>query len=80
LGIANIVKTIDPEAIIIGGGITQSFDLIYPEIMRTVARRASFGVRRDVKIFPTSLSVGPRLLGAATLAIKEIFDGFKITR
>jgi predicted NBD/HSP70 family sugar kinase len=79
LGIANIVKAIDPQAIIIGGKITQAWDIIYPEIETIVTQRAYFGRKRATKILPASVKVTPRLLGAATLAIEELFDGFKIT-
>ncbi len=79
LGIANIIKAIDPHAIIIGGKITQVWDLIYPEIMIIVMQRAYFGKNKNIKILPTSLTTLPRLMGAATLAIEEIFDGYKIT-
>ena len=79
LGISNIIKAIDPHAIIIGGKITQVWDIIYPEILKVVTQRAYFGKKKNIKILPTSLKVLPRLLGAATLAIEEIFDGFKIT-
>jgi predicted NBD/HSP70 family sugar kinase len=79
LGISNIIKAIDPHAIIIGGKITQVWDIIYPEILNVVTQRAYFGRKKNIKILPTSLKVLPRLLGAATLAIEEIFDGFKIT-
>ncbi|MHB1688046.1 MAG: ROK family protein [Ignavibacteriaceae bacterium] len=79
LGIANIIKAIDPHAIIIGGKITQVWDIIYPEILTVVTQRAYFGRKKIIKILPTSLKVLPRLLGAATFAIEEIFDGYKIT-
>lgn len=79
LGIANIIKSIDPMAIVIGGRITQVWDIIFPEIIHVVNQRAYFGRKNNIKILPTSLKVRPRLLGAATLAIKEIFDGYKIT-
>jgi len=79
LGIANIIKAIDPHAIIIGGKITQVWDIIYPEIMTIVMQRAYFGKKKNIKILPTSLTTLPRLMGAATLAIEEIFDGYKIT-
>jgi predicted NBD/HSP70 family sugar kinase len=78
LGIANIIKAIDPYAIIIGGKVTQVWDIIYPEIMTIVTQRAYFGREKDIKILPTSLKTLPRLIGAATLAIEEIFDGYKI--
>lgn len=78
LGIANILRALDPQAIVIGGRVTQLWDLVYPEIAKTVSQRSFFGIRHQVEIRPTSLEVPPRLLGAATLAIKEIFDDYKI--
>lgn len=78
LGIANIVKAIDPHAIILGGRITQVWDLIYPEITKVVNKRAFYGKKKNILILPTSLQESPRVIGAATLAIKEIFDDYKI--
>ncbi len=78
LGIANIVKAFDPHAIIIGGRITRAWDIIYPQILKEVEKRAFYGRHKNIIILPTSLKVRPRLLGAATLAIKEIFDDYKI--
>ncbi len=79
LGISSIIRAIDPHVIIIGGRITQAWDLVYPEIMTVVTKRAYFGRKKSINILPTSLNVLPRLLGAATLAIQEIFNGYKIT-
>jgi predicted NBD/HSP70 family sugar kinase len=78
LGISNILKAIDPNAFIIGGRITQVWDIIYPEIIRIVKKRAFYGEKKNILILPTSLNVRPRLLGAATYAIKKIFDDYKI--
>ena len=78
LGISNILKAIDPHAIILGGRIIQAWDIIYPEINRIVKKRAFYGERKKIQILPTSLQVRPRLLGAATYAIKKIFDDYKI--
>jgi predicted NBD/HSP70 family sugar kinase len=81
MGMADIIKAVDPEAIVIGGRITGAWDIVYPEIMQTLSIRAFFGKNRKIRILPTSLmAVRPRLLGAATLAVKEIFSDFKITR
>lgn len=79
MGIANIIKAYDPHAIIVGGRIIQAWDLIYPEIIEVVNQRAFYGKKKNSIILPTSLKIRPRLLGAATLAIKEIFDDYKIT-
>lgn len=80
VGIANIIKTIDPQAIIVGGRIVEAWGILYPEILQTVKKRTFFRKERDIHVLPTSLAVSPRLLGAATLAIKEIFTDFRITR
>jgi predicted NBD/HSP70 family sugar kinase len=79
LGITNIIRSIDPETIIIGGRITNAWDIIYPRISQVVEKRAFFGKKGSITILPTSLSIRPRVIGAAALAIKEIFDDYKIT-
>ncbi|HSR17942.1 MAG TPA: ROK family protein, partial [Ignavibacteriaceae bacterium] len=79
MGISNIIKAYDPHAIIVGGRIIQAWDLIYPEIIEVVNQRAFYGKKKNSIILPTSLKIRPRLLGAATLAIKEIFNDYKIT-
>ncbi|KAA3609329.1 MAG: ROK family protein [Calditrichaeota bacterium] len=79
LGISNIIKAIDPNMIILGGKITAAWEIIYPEIMRAVEKRAFFGRKKQINLEKTSLEIPPRLLGAATLAIKEIFSDFRIT-
>jgi predicted NBD/HSP70 family sugar kinase len=78
LGIANIVRTHDPEVVVIGGLITQAWDLIYPEIMETVKRRGFLGKHRNNAVLPTSLSASPALLGAAALSIRRIFTNYRI--
>jgi len=79
LGISNIIKAIDPITIIVGGKVTQVWNIIYPEIDNVVKQRAYFGKKRSIKILPTSLKSRPHLLGAAALVIREIFGGYIIT-
>ena len=80
LGIAEIIKAIDPEAIVIGGKIISAWDAVYPEIMKVVKEQVLYNIEHQIKILPSSLKVRPRLLGAATLALKEIFSDYKIVR
>jgi predicted NBD/HSP70 family sugar kinase len=80
LGISNIIKLLDPNAIILGGKITSAWDIIYPEIMKVVKERTFLSyMEKNTFIQPTSLKVRPHLLGAATLVIKLLFDDYKIT-
>ena len=80
MGIADIIKAVDPEAIIVGGHIVDAWEIVYPEIMRTLSNRAFFGKNRSIRILPSSLGMRPRLLGAATMALKETFSDYRITR
>jgi len=80
LGISNILKAVDPEAVVIGGHIVKAWDIIFPETQKIVKEHIFFDIKREVKILPTSLKIRPRLLGAATLALKEIFSDYRITR
>lgn len=78
LGIINIVKSIDPHSIIVGGKIVKAWEIVYPEIIKVIEERTFFGSKKNIRILPTSLETRPRLLGAATLAIRQIFDDYKI--
>jgi predicted NBD/HSP70 family sugar kinase len=78
LGIAGIIRAFDPEVIVIGGLITQYWELVYPHIMETVNRRGFLGMQRNTTIIPTSLSENPPLLGAAALSIRKIFADYRI--
>jgi len=77
-GIANIIRSFDPEMIIVGGTVTMAWDLVYPEIMETVNKRGFFGTQRNTTILPTSLNGNPPLLGAAALSIRKIFADRRI--
>lgn len=79
LGISTIIKTVDPEMVVLGGRLAGAWDLIYPEILRTVEHKSFSGRSKKINIQPSSLKESPRLVGAATLAIKEIFSDFRIT-
>jgi len=78
LGIANIIKAVDPEAIVIGGSYRRVWDLVYPAIMDIVSARAFFGRPRNTAILPSSLRSSPPILGAAALVIRKIFTDYRV--
>ncbi len=80
LGVSNILRALDPPAIVIGGRILQSWDIIYPEILTGLARRSFFGLEKKVMVLPSSLKERPRLIGAATLVLREFFSDYRITK
>ena len=79
-GISNILRALDPPAIVIGGRILQVWNIIYPEILNGLSRHSFFGLEKKVKILPSSLSEKPRLIGSATMALNEFLRDYKITK
>lgn len=67
-GIAAAVNVLNPQAAILGGGVTGSFDLLLPELTETVNRDVIENLR-GVEILKTALGYEAALLGAATLAL-----------
>ncbi len=80
IGISNIIKAIDPKTIVLGGAITQAWDIIYPEIISEIKSRVFFNIIKNTHIIPSALKERSSLIGAITLVVREIFSGYKITK
>jgi glucokinase len=68
VGIASLVNVFNPEAVVLGGGVAGSFDLLRPHIERTVRRRAFAESARMAKIVSSQLGNDATAVGAAMLA------------
>jgi predicted NBD/HSP70 family sugar kinase len=79
IGIANVIKAVDPGAIIIGGHITRVWDLVSSDIIESARKQSFFGERDGTPILPTSLVRRPSLLGAAALAQRKFFGDVRVT-
>jgi glucokinase len=70
VGVVNLVHTLNPRLIVIGGGVTLGAgDLLLDAVRATVAARAMPPFRRDLRILPASLGDDAGLLGALALAL-----------
>ena len=67
-GIAHYVNILDPEAVIIGGGVSASLDLLMPGIRKTLDSDV-FSPMKDVEILSTALGYEAALMGAISLAV-----------
>ena len=72
-GSAHYINLLDPEAIIIGGGVAASLELLMPGIHEALESDV-FSPMRDVKILPTALGYEAALQGAIALATWEEND------
>ncbi len=68
MGIANLISLLNPEMIVLGGGLMQAHDLFVDNIRRSVIQWAQPVAAQQVRIEPTQLGEHAGLLGAARLA------------
>ena len=73
LGITSLVNIFNPELIVIGGGAAQAGEIILGPARRVVSERALAPQRDQVRIVPAQHGVDAGVLGAAALAIIELF-------
>ncbi|HWQ52594.1 MAG TPA: ROK family protein [Bryobacteraceae bacterium] len=69
MGIANLISLLNPEMIVLGGGLMQAADLLLGHIREGVSRWAQPIAVTKVKIEVTTLGEDAGLLGAARLAL-----------
>jgi len=66
--IASLVNLLNPEAVIVGGGVSESFDLLSPHVHRVVERRAFPEPAAQVRIERSVLGNDASVIGAAMFA------------
>lgn len=70
--VANLISVIDPEVIVLTGGLTGAADLYLDELKRAVRERAQPLSGPQVDIVISTLGSDANLLGAARLALGEL--------
>ncbi len=76
LGLSNLVNLLDPERIVIGGGLVEAADLLLPRVRTVVAARVLGGLRRGAPdIVPAVLGEHAGAIGVALLASDLVAPG-----
>lgn len=70
VGLANVINLMSPEAIVLAGGLTGSWDLYVQEAIRETSRRAFRELVENVKILPALLGDDAGTIGAAGLVFR----------
>jgi len=71
IGLANLINLIDPQIIVITGGVVNGWDLFAGEMYRQVEERAFRTTAQQVKIAKAECGDNAGLLGAARLALQD---------
>jgi glucokinase len=72
IGLANLINIIDPEIIVIAGGVVNGWDLFAPHMQHEVNERAVRVTAQQVKIAAAQCGDNAGLLGAARLAFVRL--------
>ncbi len=67
IGLASVVNLLNPEKIIIGGGVADAGDILLEPIRRTIQDRAMPIQANSLKVVPAQLANGAGVIGASLL-------------
>jgi len=73
-GIAGLISLLNPQAVVIGGGVSQAGDLFFAGIREQVEKRVMNKHGRSVKILPVTLGVRSAAMGAVSLILNEVLN------
>ncbi|MBE3556366.1 MAG: ROK family protein [Firmicutes bacterium] len=71
-GVATTINLINPDRVVIGGGLTHSADLLFPAVRRATRRHALKALADIVEIVPAALGDRVGILGAAAVALHHL--------
>jgi glucokinase len=69
VGIGNVVNVLNPEVVVVGGGVIAAGELLLAPARQVVAERALAPSRDQVRIVPTRFGDASGMIGAAILAM-----------
>lgn len=73
IALANLINTLNPELILLGGIFAQGQDLLLPTIESAVRQRAFANLGKEVRLQPTSFGQNAGMVGGAALALTRFF-------
>jgi glucokinase len=68
--LASVVWLINPDTIVIGGGVAKAGELLFAPIRRIIAARTVEVIHRDLRVIPAALGNDAGIIGCATLALE----------
>jgi glucokinase len=71
IGLASLIYVLTPEAVVIGGGVSVSFEFFVPAIKAEIEKRVLPTSRVGLQILPAELGNSAGMVGAAKLALQH---------
>jgi len=76
IGCACVVNLLDPEMLILGGGLAQNNPLLISALTEELAKRVTVWSQRHLRVQASPLGYSAGVLGAAAVASTAVFAGF----
>ena len=67
MGLVSVINLLNPEKVIIGGGVAAAGDLLLDPIRKTIKERAMVVAGNSVEIVPAELGNSAGVIGASML-------------
>ncbi|AVR00412.1 sugar kinase [Oceanobacillus iheyensis] len=74
IGLVNLIHLVNPEKIVLGGGVMKSEKFILPAIKEIISARGLTQDAKETNVSVTKLGDHATLLGAVALLLVELFD------
>ncbi len=72
LGVSNLICILNPDMVVIGGGISQAGEVLWGPIMRSVRANAITDALEVCSVVPAQLGDDAGVMGGAVLALQEL--------
>jgi len=74
VGIAGVINLFSPEAVFLGGGVSQAGDMIFSKVRETIHKRAINTIAKDIPIKSVTFGMNAAVMGAIALILKEVLQ------
>lgn len=73
VGLTNVIWLVNPDRIVIGGGVAQAGERLFGYIRQTIRSRCDKTFWENLEVIPATLGNDAGIIGAATLALESEF-------
>lgn len=73
IGLTNLIHIINPQKVVLGGGVTNAQEILLPVILQTIAERALTPQAKQTEVAITTLGNDATLIGAVSLLLVDVF-------
>jgi glucokinase-like ROK family protein len=74
IGISALINLFNPEAIVIGGGVTEAGDVLFDAVRNTVKARSLNRISKEVEILPATFGLKAAVMGAVSLIMQKVLN------